>query len=348
MELLADWTLLHGDETRKIRLLHGDLAALTPEYRADLLVISAFPNDYSPSETSLIGALHRSGISVELLAHDKQIDLRKQYSCWLSKPLSGKYNFRHLLCIESGWRGSILQIVDDLFMAISPYLLSDFADGIVAMPLIGSGDQDHDRAVMLRTILESAVGWLERGLPLKELNIVVYQKSHATSLKHLFLSFRDRYVSPAGQSLRSYSRSQNAHFDVFLSYSHKESGLADYFVQKLKDASGSSCRVFQDKSELREGMAWLMRIANALDRSRRVVALYSENYWASTNCKMEFTAAYTRQMDSDQEILFPIYLSETSIPYMFTALQYADCRVNDRSKIEVACTRLVAMLQTGN
>jgi hypothetical protein len=118
------------------------------EYRADLLVVSAFFDEYSPSHTSLIGALHRVGISVEDLANDKQVDLRQQYSCWLSKPLPSEYNFRHLLCIESGWRGSIPHIVDELFMAMSPYLLSHFSNGTVAMPLIGAGDQGYNRSEM--------------------------------------------------------------------------------------------------------------------------------------------------------------------------------------------------------
>lgn len=87
-----------------------------------------------------------------------------------------------------------------------------------------------------------------------------------------------------------------------------------------------------------------MQIADALESSRRVVALYSQDYWTSKNCQMEFLAAFTRQNDTGGNILFPIYLSEAKIPYMFRNLQYSDCRVNDKVKLTGACSRLVMNL----
>ena len=152
----------------------------------------------------------------------------------------------------------------------------------------------------------------------------------------------DEYRSDAAQTQKGDGNSRNARYDLFLSYSHNDSALADYTVSRLRSASGSKCRIFQDKTELREGATWLMKVADALDQSSRVIALYSPSYWASSNCQMEFLAAFTRQVDCGQEVLFPIYLSQSSIPYMFKTLQYADCRVNDRSKLDVVCSRLAA------
>jgi hypothetical protein len=46
LRLLADWVVRHGNMGRRIQLLHGDLSRLPREHTADILVVSAFPNDY--------------------------------------------------------------------------------------------------------------------------------------------------------------------------------------------------------------------------------------------------------------------------------------------------------------
>ena len=79
---------VHGAKPRRIELLQGDLTELGADEGFDLLVVSAFPDDYLPTRTSLIGALHRKGLSVADLAQDKSVDLRDNFSCWLSKPLT--------------------------------------------------------------------------------------------------------------------------------------------------------------------------------------------------------------------------------------------------------------------
>ena len=130
-------------------------------------------------------------------------------------------------------------------------------------------------------------------------------------------------------SSASYPTSQ---YDVFLSYAREDKDMASHIAQRLKEFS-PSIRIFHDQISLKEGSTWLMQIAEALDSSRRVIALYSENYWLSKNCQMEFLAAFTRQNDTGETVLFPVYLSEAKIPYMFRGLQYSDCRVNDRIKL---------------
>jgi len=67
MKLLATIDVL-GHANKRIELLKGDLTLLGPGETFDLLIVSAFPNDYIPTETSLIGALYRKGLSVAELA----------------------------------------------------------------------------------------------------------------------------------------------------------------------------------------------------------------------------------------------------------------------------------------
>ena len=335
MKLLADWKLLHGSTERKIELLQGDLAHIPPDHAVDVLVVSAFPNDYLATRGSLIGALHRAGLSLSDLSRDKQDDLRHLYSCWLSKPVKDGFNFRQILCIESGWRGTPPEITDDIFRALGPYLLSNFPNGSVAMPLIGAGDQGWPPGEMLEAILRAAIGWFQRGLPLKLLKIVVHRYQTAQNAVTVFGSFKKLHETPIDHSATDEHRS----YDIFMSYAREEADMALFAVQKLRNKQ-RDIRIFYDQASLREGSSWLMQVADALDSARRVVALYSPSYWDSKNCQMEFLAAFTRQNDTGDSILFPIYLDEAKMPYMFRNLQYVDCRVNDRVKVSTACSRL--------
>ena len=72
---LLDSISIRGREHEHVELYQGDLTVLAPTEGFDLLVVSAFPDDYIPTRTSLIGALNRKGLSVARLALIKDIDL---------------------------------------------------------------------------------------------------------------------------------------------------------------------------------------------------------------------------------------------------------------------------------
>ena len=235
MKLLADWILHHGGVQRKIELLQGDLACLPPEHAVDILVVSAFPNDYLATPGSLIGALDREGLSIASLSRSKQADLREEYSCWLSKPVSPRFNFRQVLCIESGWRGTPLQITDDLFRALAPLVLCELVDISVAMPLIGAGDQGCPPDQMLSAILRAAVNWVGRGLKLHVLKIVIHDPQTAQHLLSIFTSHKDEHAACA-ETPRHDVSADAENFDVFMSYSHKDVELASFMITRLTDA----------------------------------------------------------------------------------------------------------------
>lgn len=119
--------------------------------------------------------------------------------------------------------------------------------------------------------------------------------------------------------------------------------MANYLVSELR-ASSSQIRIFFDQRSLREGASWTWPVANALDASKRVVTLYSPDFWSSKNCQMEFLAAFTRQNDTGETVLFPVFLTDANIPYLFRTLQHVDCRISDKTKVARACSRLVADL----
>ncbi len=100
-------------------------------------------DDYSPTTGSVIGALKKDlDVNVELLAEDKDQDLREICSSWLSKPLSGQKGFKRLLCFEGGSKKPLLppMVVSDVFSSLD-LLCGNENDLKVVMPLLASGDQ---------------------------------------------------------------------------------------------------------------------------------------------------------------------------------------------------------------
>jgi hypothetical protein len=163
MELLETIVVKSTSGNRSINLYHGDLSRIPPDEAVDLLVISAFPNDYSPTPTSLIGALYRTGLSVSALAQDKAEDLRKDYGCWLSQPIDDRDNggFDRILCFEPIWRGSPPEVVGDIFRSLFPIIEGGVPISTIAMPLVASGDARWPPDEMFEPLIQAAVRWLQ-------------------------------------------------------------------------------------------------------------------------------------------------------------------------------------------
>jgi hypothetical protein len=149
--LIDSIDILDGSTSRRIALYEGDLTAIPKENRADILVVSAFPDYYVPTSTSLIGSLYGRGLSVDALAKDKAHDLRATCGFWLSNPIGGEaaaLNVGRIACFEPLMLGSAASIVGDLFRGLFPFL-DDRKDQVVAMPVLATGDQGSPPVEML-------------------------------------------------------------------------------------------------------------------------------------------------------------------------------------------------------
>lgn len=333
---------MHRDIERTIELLRGDLAELPREHSVDVLVVSAFANDYTPTPTSLIGSLFWVGISVDELAKNKEIDLREQFSCWLSHKLDDRHAFGRILCIESGWRGSAPEITDDLFRALAPYFLTSLPNASVAMPLIGAGDQGWPPSQMMESILNATIAWINRGLPLRVLKIIVHSEASAKSALQTFREIQVRYYERSNDRFELPPHAPNR-FDLFMSYCHKDLDTAKAILAEIRQIYPKA-RIFFDRESLPPGTSWLTHVAESLDNAKRVAALYTPDYWNSASCKDEFAAALARQNDTGNSVLFPIYVLSAQIPYLFRNVEYVDCRERDRHKLIGACRNLAQCL----
>jgi hypothetical protein len=346
MRLLETWTVAAQNTTRRVALYHGDLSAIPPNERVDLLVLSAFPDDYIPTTTSLIGALHRNGLALAGLAQNKAADLRNAFSCWLSHPLDAtldRFGFKRVLCFEPQARGSAPQLVGDVFRAILPFTFGDYAIRSVAMPLLAAGDQRFDSEVMLRALVEASVNWLKRGVELDTIKIVVFNAQEAERLAAVF-----REMRAAGTRLATPSRGVSASegrrrepFDCFVSYSHDDGAAVDELIGGLRQAR-PRLRLFRDKLAIQPGDSWQYEIDQALESCRKVIVLMSPAYLASPVCGEEFNMARLRHRESNDNVIIPVYLRSATLPLYMRTLNYVDCREADVRRIREACSMHIA------
>jgi hypothetical protein len=342
MELLDVLKIRRGADTRTIELWHGDLAALPPEEAVDVLVVSAFPDDYVPLPHTLIGALDQHGISVEDLAADKLVDQRETHSCWLSREIKTPgAGFRQVLCFEPLVRGEPEEVVGDIFRCLVPWVSGFDARSTVAMPVVSSGDAAVPLPVMFEALFEAAADWMSHGLPLQRLKIVAADYEPALELKGAFAILkrrRERVVAVTRSAPR---------YDVFISYCHADTDAAELLLGELRRLR-VDIRPFIDKEGLEPGAAWQRKLYQSIDSARKVMALYSPSYLNSKACQEEYNIARVLHRRSSERVLFPILLRTADLPPYMREWQYIDCREADPQRLVDACGRLVAELNLEN
>ncbi len=192
-----------------IELLRGDLSAIPPEHAVDALVVSAFPNSYTPNPGTLFEALLRRGLDMQKIAQQKQEDQRERLGCWISRRLSADlarlFNFGRVICFEPRYPAfvvktsfdsrSIESTVGYVFRCLNNFVIPEATEGHeirgfdirrVAMPLLATGNQGVQVEKLVPRLLEAAVFWLKEGLPIECLKIVVFKDAEAQVATRIF------------------------------------------------------------------------------------------------------------------------------------------------------------------
>ena len=340
---LLDTLHIDGVPSKRIELLKGDLTSIPSEFQVDLLIVSAFPNDYSPTPSSLIGALYRRGLVVGKLAMSKDSDLINDFSCWLSHEIPQSKNemrFKRVLCFEPLFRGSPPQVVGDIFRALTPILAEKPGMKSAAMPIVAAGDQGHSVSSILEPLLDAAFHWMSKGLPLTVLRIVAYSNDQATEAADAFARAKTKFQGASGESS---AESYRMDYDVFFSYARENLVEMECIEQHLRRVN-PSVRIFVDRKEIDIGSPWQPEIFENLDRCFKVVTLLSPHYLSSKVCKEEFNIAWVRGRNEDLDLIFPIYIYSANLPTYMTYRSYLDCREGDYSKLAIAAERLDSVL----
>lgn len=357
MKLVNTLKVGKGENAGKIELFHGDLTRMPASQTVDVLVVSAFTGLYPPVKGTLIGALHDRGLSVGALAKDPEADLKRDFSCWLSRKIRPKregLNFERILCFEPHRRGEAPDVIGDIFQALAPFAFAEPNVRSIAMPLLSTGQMGYAVQDVLPALLDAAFNRLSHGFPITTVKIVVWSEQTLEQAKAVFAEHAAKLSSKGGSNGRSTiepkvrgkskstSRRRPHDYHVFISYSRENETSAVYLYEQLVNAG---LRVFIDKTAIKIGGAWQQEIYDALDSCKVTAVLYSPAYLQSKICKEELNIALMRRREAKHELLFPLLIEEVDLPTYMKLLHYADCRENDKAKIGEAAKRLAADLK---
>jgi hypothetical protein len=326
----------------------GDLSAIPAEHATDILVMSAFPDEYIALEGSLIDALEDRGLSVEAMAQDKEVDLRKQLYCWLSKPLSTadqqKFNFKRILCFEPGDKiKEPEEVVGDIFRCINTFAYDEDKNEL-AMPIIATGYQRIAMQKILPALLQAAYFWLKNGLPIKAIKLVVHNEEKALEALPVFREFEKHIAFDEEQSgprategapppkkiiqpslwkkikNKLIKKTVDDRTFEIIEPPKPKTGY-DYFlsyahvhakdVQYFVDelkAKKNELSIFYDKDSIPPGGLWIQQISKAIQEADKVLIFLSPDYDKSPVCWDEFQCAKLMEYNRKKNIIQTIYL----------------------------------------
>lgn len=378
MQLLSQINIQRTQGNTVIQLLQGDLSAIPAEHAVDILAMSAFPGTYIALKGSLIDALDEQGLTMEVLAQEKEVDLRKQLDCWLSKPLSAadqqKFNFKRILCFEPGEKiKKPEEVVGDIFRCINTFAFDEDKNDL-AMPIIATGYQKIPIQKILPALLKAACFWLQNGLPVKSLKLVVYRDEQAKEALPIFETFKNAMQEAAAPQRGGSAGTKDEEaeqimpqdidiekakddspvnipeaapakvgYDYFLSYAHVHSKNVQYFVDELK-TKNKALNIFYDKDSIPPGGLWIQQISAAIQKADKVLIFLSPDYDKSPVCWDEFQCAKLMEYNRKKSIIQTIYLyghKETEMPLIMGIYSYIDCREGSDEKINTCIEQLL-------
>ncbi len=187
---IIDFELPNG--LKRIEICCADILEI--QETIDILVVSAFQNDYLPVPDTLIGGLYTKGVSVEWLAKEPDIDMRAMQHVWLSKALEKEtVPYKRIACIElSPYIGTLLDIdivkkrIAALFGMLAAAQYSGVSVKNVVMSIIGANSQKYDAGKMVELILTEGYRALELIPDFSCFKIVVRNRDHFKKLNDAF------------------------------------------------------------------------------------------------------------------------------------------------------------------
>jgi len=349
MQMIDRLTVSDGSRTRSVSFWQGNPADIDPADPVDLIIVSAFRDNYVPTPISIIGALDRRGLSVATLARRKAIDLRQTTGFWLSEPLppnASQVGVSRILCFEPEFLGDRpTAVVGTLFRGLFPFLPDTERESTVAMAVIATGRIGADPAEMLQALVTAATAWMTRGLPIRELRIMEQHPDRVETLARVFAALKESMTNAPPPASLARAAPAPTRFDVFLSFAKEDGRAADVVRDRLVVQRG--IRVFDYRTSVDPGKVWQDEIEAAMESCRKVVAFLSQAYLNSRECKEELSMARLRHKRENQSVLIPLYVrsldNDAELPLWLQTVTYVDCRTADEDKLAAAAARVDVM-----
>ncbi|MBP2832998.1 toll/interleukin-1 receptor domain-containing protein [Aquimarina sp. U1-2] len=319
MQLISEIQL---SPEKSLQLFKGDITNIPEAHKIDFLVLSAFPDNYAPTTTSLIGALDRKGCSVDILAQNKELDLRAYTQCWASRKLKFK-NIDRILCFEPkpDPAANPYSQIAEIFQSLT-FISKSHSIKSIALPLLLTGEQNYDVNKVVKELINTSLLWLEKE-PFGTIKIVEINDQKVALLKQV--------IDEKRQLLEN--QKIDYKYDFFVSYSRKN----EPEVSLLKQQLGGAFNLFIDTQNIEIGTNWLDKINEAMASSKRFIVCLSDTYVQSKVCRYEYSFCNLKYIKEGNDIVLPLYLYSAKLPFEMSILNFFNAREGNTDKITAFC-----------
>lgn len=263
-------TLNVKGKQKTVRVVNCALADIDEKY--DILVFSAYKDDYLDVPKTVIGELYRSGIDVQALADAPQLNC-KDFGVWLSSEIDDR-RFKRLCCVELlDYRGGemfeknfavdivLKKTFSTLKYAIEQATIAGIAAKRILLPILGAGSQGIELGYIIPPLVNQTTSILET-LDTDEITFFEIDGNKAARL-------RDHLRDAFDNGIKT---------DVFISYSSKQTALA-YDIAAVLKKNGITYWMAPDSIPPSDD--YLDAIPNALTNTRAVLLILTPDAEAS-------------------------------------------------------------------
>jgi len=323
------------DYTGRIELLQGSVEGLAKSDETDLLIVYLRQRgQYKANRDSALATLNRHGLSLAQLEKETkpQPSYRRHYHCWLSRPIPRPrprgFEYKRLLVYEDP--GEELtrddNIVLDIMKCLTTVIGGDVQISSVMIPLMGALLSPSLRKHFVKAAVEVAYGWMQMGLPLKTVRILLPIADISKDVA-VFKSVREKLMGEGATIIQN----PTVKYDVFFSYAMADREAAHEMMSYLRNKN-PGVRLFdaepRDISVRQRGVV-NAEVMDALSASRVFLSLLSDDYFHSVECTEAFSLAYCRDFDAQGNFIIPLFWRScdlTPLARRLVATEGVDCR----------------------